>query len=207
MATYTKNETKGLKRQKGANSIYRTIALIRIIADYNETGINLSDLARKTNFPVSTVHRIVAVLVSEELISYDPILKCYKLGFGLYALGHKAHQFSIRDTYRKSIEQIAEITGETVYLMVRSGFDSICIDLVEGKSPIRIMAYDVGTRKPLGVGAGGLALLAFLPDNEIKTIIKFNNDRYSEYNNISVEKVRALVNTSRHTGYVFNDGN
>ncbi len=207
MSKDQKKDAKGLKRQKGAKSIYRTIALVRTIADHNETGINLSDLARKNSLPVATVHRIVAVLVSEELISYDPISKCYRLGFALFTLGHKAHQFSIRDTYRKSIEQIAEMTGDTVYLVVRSGFDSLCIDLVEGEFPIRIMAYDVGNRRPLGVGAGGLALLAFLPDNEAEAILEANRGHYRGYNNMSSEQVRALVDISRDLGHVFNNGN
>lgn len=54
------------------------------------------------------------------MISYDPISRCYRLGFGLYTLGHKAQQFSIRDTHRKSIEQIAEMTGDTVYLVEKA---------------------------------------------------------------------------------------
>ncbi len=207
MTTDSKKDAKGLKRQKGAKSIYRTIALVRIIADHNETGINLSTLARKSSLPVATVHRIVAVLISEELISYDPVSKCYRLGFGLYMLGHKAQQFSIRNTYRKSIEQIAEMTGETVYLMVRSGFDSLCLDLVEGGFPIRIMTYDVGDRRPLGVGAGGLALLMFLPDSEAATILEANRGRYKDYNNMSPKRVKALVDNSRKLGHVFNDGN
>jgi DNA-binding IclR family transcriptional regulator len=207
MTTDWKDGEKGREHQKGAKSIYRTITLLRTIAEYNQGGINLSHLARKTSLPVATVHRIVAVLVSEALISYDPISKCYRLGFGLFALGHKAQQFSIRDTYRKSIEQIAEKTGETVYLVVRSGFDSLCIDLVEGEFPIRIMAFEVGDRRPLGVGAGGLALLAFLPNSESSAILEANRDRYRDYNNMSAERVRALVDISRELGHVFNNGN
>lgn len=207
MMTEQKKDAKGLKHQKGAKSIYRTIGLVRMIAAHNETGINLSDLARKSSLPVATVHRIAAVLVSEELISYNSISRCYRLGFGLYTLGHKAQQFSIRDTHRKSIEQIAEMTGDTVYLVVRSGFDSLCIDLVEGGFPIRIMAYDVGDRRPLGVGAAGLALLAFLPDSETEAILETNRGRYKDYNHMSAERVRALVDISRDLGHVFNDGN
>jgi DNA-binding IclR family transcriptional regulator len=206
VTTDQKTNAKGLKRHKGAKSVYRTIDLVRTIAGHNETGINLSDLAKKNNLPVATVHRIAAVLVSEELVSYDPISRCYKLGFGLYSLGHKAQQFFIRDTYRKSIEQVAQMTGETVYLLVRSGFDSLCIDLVEGGFPIRIMTYSVGDRRPLGVGAGSLTLLAFLPVSEAETILEANRGRYKSHNNMSVEQIRKRIDISRDLGHVFNDG-
>ena len=87
MTAEQKTNDKPVKRRKGAKSIYRTIGLLRTIAAYNEPGINLSDLSRKTTLPVATVHRIVSVLVSEELVSFDPLSKCYRLGFGLYMLG------------------------------------------------------------------------------------------------------------------------
>ncbi len=207
MTTGQKINEKELKRRKGAQSIYRTIDLLRTLAECNEAGINLSDLARKNSLPVATVHRIVSVLVSEELVSFDPLSKSYRIGFGLYRLGCNARQFSIRDTYRKCIEQIAQSTGETVYLVVRAGFDSLCIDLVEGEFPIRIMAYDIGDRRPLGVGAGSLALMAFLPLNETEAILKANRNRYTDYDGLSVEKVRQMVDISRSLGHVFNEGN
>ena len=195
-----------MKRQKGAKSIYRTIGLLRTIAAYNEPGINLSDLSRKTSLPVATVHRIVSVLVLEELVSFDPLSKYYRLGFGLYRLGRNAQQFSIRDTYRKCIEQIAQSTGETVHLLVCAGFDSLCIDLVEGKFPIRIMAYNVGDRRPLGVGAGSLALMTFLPFNETEAILQANRNRYPDYGGLNMEQVRRMIDNSLRVGHVFNEG-
>jgi len=103
---------------------------------------------------------------------------------------------------------LAGVTGVgAVYLVVRAGFDSLCIDLVEGEFPIRIMAYDIGDRRPLGVGAGSLALMAFLPLNETEAILKANRNRYADYDGLSVEKVRQMVDISRSLGHVFNEGN
>ncbi|MBW2176781.1 MAG: helix-turn-helix domain-containing protein [Deltaproteobacteria bacterium] len=61
MTTGQKINEKELKRRKGAQSIYRTIDLLRTLAACNEAGINLSDLATKNSLPVATVHRIVSV--------------------------------------------------------------------------------------------------------------------------------------------------
>lgn len=50
-----------------------------------------------------------------------------------------------------------------------------------GTYPIQILAVQVGTRQPLGVGAGGLALLAALPVEEIEAIIAQLDGALSSY--------------------------
>ena len=47
-------------------------------------------------------------------------------------------------------------------LSLPSGIESLCIDVEEGTYPIRANYLRVGSRRPLGVGAGSLALLAWL---------------------------------------------
>jgi DNA-binding IclR family transcriptional regulator len=56
----------------------------------------------------------------------------------MYALGRKAQQFALREKYRTCLENIARETLDSVYLVVRSGFDALCIDDIEGRSTIRI---------------------------------------------------------------------
>jgi len=192
--------------QKGAQSVHRTILLVRTVAEYNGRGSRLSQIARKARLPIPTVHRILAALISEGFIEHDPMSKLYYLGIELYTLGIKAQQFAIRDKYRISLERIAQETGDSVYLVMRSGFDSLCIDLMDGEAPIRIMTYSIGSRRPLGVGSASLALLAFLQDDEIETILEANKLRYKKHNNMTVQKLRSLITLARKFEYSFLEG-
>jgi DNA-binding IclR family transcriptional regulator len=54
---------------------------------------------------------------------------------------------------------------------VRIGARALCVDRVTGNFPIRTLTLGPGDRRPLGVGAGSLALLAWLPDDEIEQLI------------------------------------
>jgi DNA-binding IclR family transcriptional regulator len=192
--------------QEGGQSVHRAIRLLRRVAESNEQGIRLSQIAKKMDLPVTTAHRILNVLVSEGFLEYDPISKCYHIGIELYSLGSKAQRFALREKYRSCLENVARETLDSVYLVIRSSLDALCIDDIEGKSTIRIMAYNLGSRRPLGIGAGSLALLAFSPDDEIESILKANELRYQQNNKMTVSKVRGLIKQTRKLGYAFNEG-
>jgi DNA-binding IclR family transcriptional regulator len=189
---------------EGSQSILRAIRLIRTVAKHNENGIKLSQIAFKAGLHVATTHRILSVLANEGILSCDPRSKSYRLGVEVYLLADTARQFFIRDQFRNALEQIAKETEDTVFLLIRSGNDVLCIDRVEGKSPIRMMTIDVGVRKPLGIGAGSLSLIAFLPEGEFEKVLAANASRYSQYG-MDTTRLRSLGIFSRGIGYVVSD--
>ena len=194
------------RNQKGTQSVLRTIALLRTVGKHNDRGVNLSRIARETGLHVATAHRILLALVSERFLTYDPMAKLYHLGIELFNLGRAARQLDVRDQYRHAIEQVAEETEDTVFLLIRSGNDVLCIDLVEGNCPIRTMTITIGARRPLGIGAGSLALIAFLPDEVFEDILAANEHRYSQYGDLTAANIQALGKRSRKHGYVVSKG-
>jgi DNA-binding IclR family transcriptional regulator len=190
---------------EGTQSILRALKLIRSVAKHNDRGIKLSKIASETSLHVATTHRILSVLASEGILTCDPKSKCYRLGIELYVLGRIAKQFAIQDQLRSAIEHIANETDDTVFLLIRTGNDVLCIDRVEGKFPIRMMTIDVGVKKPLGIGAGSLALIAFLPDDEFEKVLAANAHRYSLFKKMTVETIRNLGLASRRPGYVVSE--
>jgi DNA-binding IclR family transcriptional regulator len=191
---------------KGVQSIQRAIILLRYIAKRNERGVALSKIAKQLGMNVATVHRILSVLIQEGLITRDLVSKRYHLGFGLSLLGDAAYQYSIRNEFRTLLEDIAEETGNTVFLLIRSGSDALCIDRVDGKFPIQTVPIDVGVRRPLGIGAGSLALIAFLPDDQFEIFLSSNVSRYLKYKNMTPKDVRNLATISKKAGYVVSKG-
>lgn len=201
-----KNSIKRPEYRKGAQSIQRAISLIRAVARHNERGISLSRVAPEAGLHVATAHRILSVLAQEGFITHDPISKLYYLGVDLFLLGNAAQQFTIRNLFRTALERIAAETGDTVFLLMRSGNDALCIDRVEGKFPIRTIMIDIGVRRPLGVGAGSLALITFLPADQFEAILSANASRYPQYKNLTAEDIRKLAAISHHHGYVVSEG-
>ncbi|MDO8971128.1 MAG: helix-turn-helix domain-containing protein, partial [Saprospiraceae bacterium] len=118
---------------QGTQSISRAVALLRAVARNNENGAQLSKLARNVDLNVVTARRLLSVLVHEGLLSFDQQKKTYQIGIALYHIGSAAKQFEIRDRFRSTLEKIADLTEDTVFLFVRRGNDATCIDRLEGR--------------------------------------------------------------------------
>src|SRR5690606_31297222 len=107
--------------------------------------------------------------------------------------GQLATRFDIAELARPALIRLARETGDTVFLSVREGLDAICLERQVGSYPIKTLTLDVGDRRPLGVGAGSLALLAFLPEAEIAEIIASNEPRLVSYPGFAPEALLRLV--------------
>jgi DNA-binding IclR family transcriptional regulator len=192
--------------RKGAQSIQRAALLIRIVARHNEKGTSLSNIARESRLHIATTHRILSTLDQEGLIHQDQGSKLYRLGIELFLLGNKAQEFHIRDQFRTPLERIARDSGDTVFLLIRSGNDALCLDRVEGQYPIRTIMFDIGSRRPLGIGVGGLALIAFLPKEVFKSIVEINAPRYAQYPRVTARDLTRMADISRKAGFVISRG-
>lgn len=169
-------KTQALKRDAlkptGTQSIQRAALLLREIAAHNRLGLRLVDLAIRSKLERPTVHRILKSLVAENMVTQNPENRRYFLGQALFEFGlAAAQQFSLRDLCQASLNRIAEKTGDTVFLTLRNGNEAVCIDRKDGAYPIKVFTLNIGDRRPLGVGAGGLAVLAALPPQQIQEIV------------------------------------
>ena len=66
------------------------------------------------------------------------------------------------------------------------------------------MTVTVGARLPLGVGVGGLAILAFLPEHERDEVLKKNAARFAR-RKLTVAELRERLREVRRQGYAFTD--
>lgn len=191
----------------GTQSVERTVALLRELATTGIRGTRLVDLAARTQIEYPTAHRILQCLVQHRLIEKDPLTRRYSLGPLVYELGLAARpRTDLREVCEPMMQRLAERTGDTVFLNVRSSLDAVCIDRREGSYPIKAWVYEIGARRPLGVGAGGLALLMRLPWPEIQQVVKQNASRLTAYGKLSTQSVLAALKRARDNGHVVTSG-
>jgi len=190
----------------GSQSVYRAIAALRCVARHNRTGITAKSLASETKLIPATAHRLLKVLVSEGMLTVDPYSKTYHLGLELFQMGSVAHDFSVTRYLEAPLLELMEVTGETVFLFIRSGTDSLCLRRIDGHYPIRVLTLTEGSRRPLGVGAGGMALLAGQTDELCDRILASNMARYADYFNTTLDEMKHQIAATRADGFSFNDG-
>jgi len=188
-------------------TIGRAAMVLRALAAGPADGSRLTDIAAATELGKATVHRLLGALVEVGFVDFDDQEKRYRLGYALFALGASARAFHVVDLARPGLMRLAAETGDTVYLSVRDGDEAICVDRRTGSFPIRTLTLDVGDRRPLGIGAGSLALLAFESEAEITRVIRTNAHARRDYAAFDDTMLHTLVTQARAQGYAFNDGN
>jgi DNA-binding IclR family transcriptional regulator len=145
-------------------------------------------------------------LIAENFVTRHPKTRNYHLGQVVYELGLTATPgFNLQELCEPHLLRLAEATEDIVFLTVRSGYDAICIDRKEGRVPIRSYTL-VGTRRPLGIGAGSLAILCSLTRKEIENVLTVNAPRLPAFNGITAAKLREMVRGSKKLGYSLHDG-
>lgn len=170
--------------------------------------MRLVDIVPAAELNKSTTHRILQSLTRSRIVDQDPDTGVYFLGYDLFTLGVAAgSRFGLIELARPSLLRLAERTGDTVYLSIRERLEAVCIARMEGDFPIKTLTLKLGDRRPLGVGAGSLALLAFAGDDEISAIVAANFSQPGPFPRYAVPAVNAMIEEARRDGYAVNDGN
>jgi DNA-binding IclR family transcriptional regulator len=113
-----------------------------------------------------------------------------------------SRSLNIRTAARPSLLKLAHLSGDTALLTVRSGSEAVCIDRVIGEYPIRANRLNVGSRVPLGISAGSMALLAFLPDAERAAVLEITCSRLGAFPRFNREKLQEYIEDACDRGIV-----
>ena len=189
--------------RSGTQSLQRAAALLRELTGANRAGLLTAELAARVGLDRTTVHRMLRCLVDEGLASQEPVGKRYFLGPLAYEMGlAAAERTDLRALCQPTLAQLARETGDTAFLMVRSGDDAVCLDRAEGSYPVKTFVVDVGTRRPLGLGAGSLAILSALAADEAEAVLARNAQRVEHFDGMTVAQLRSMMVQARQSGHV-----
>ena len=189
-------------------SVNRALEILHILSfNASSSGMRFSDLQAQSGLSKGTLHRLLKSLLIGGFVEQAAGSRVYYLGLEFLSMGERAaNRLDIRAVTQPSLERLALATGDTVMLTIRSGLDAVCIDRREGSFPVKVLTQNVGTRRPLGVGSGSLALLAAAPDDEVENVLRRNSHRLAPYPSVSVDALRMAVADARERGYAFNPG-
>lgn len=199
------NNSDAPAARDGAQSIARAGRLVLAVAQAGPTGIRLSALAASLALPHPTVHRMLGALCQVGVLHRMGHSNRYLLGRALTAQREAAVPLEVLQRIaRPALIRLATRVLDNVFLSVREGYEAVCADRMEGRFPIRYGLLDIGVRRPLGVGAGSLALLSALPDDAVEDAIRVNRDQLTGAH--SPAKLRRLVEETRLNGFAFDCG-
>lgn len=179
----------------------RVMGLLRIVAAGPATGMRASQIAEESGLHLATTHRLLGSMQQEGLLRRLEN-KHFTLGPEIWMLGQIAvESFDLRSLVAPSLDRLSKNPGDVAFLQFRAGNTAVCLERLDGPYPIRPMSLQTGERRPLGVGAGSLALLAALDDAEIEDILSADRDRTERYPRFTDEWLRQGIRDAREKGY------
>ena len=187
-------------------NIARVMAVLDILKASGTHGLRQTDIVEASGLGGAVVHRLLTGLVAHGLVDHNVETNRFFLGLKLVSLTAAAlDRYGIARFADGPLDQLMRETEDTVYLSLISGDDSVCVDRREGSFPIRTLTLNVGDARPLGVGAGSMALLAFQDDGVRQDILERDLDRRQNYG-IADDWLRDALDRTREAGFALNDG-
>lgn len=190
-----------LEPRQGAQAIRRALAVLRILAAGREAGVPLAEVVQATGLTRPTVHRIIHVLIEEGIVERHDRTGRYAIGNQVPELAlARARPSRLLVAANPSLLRASAAIGDTLFLTMRTGNDTLCVDRRIGVYPIQVLSIEIGARRPLGVSSAGVAILSAMPAQEARKIVAANEKRFEAYRT-DVGAVMGQVTAARRRGY------
>ena len=190
-------------RPDGTQSIRRAFLILRILATAGTSGLALTEIARAAGLARPTAHRFLNALAAEGMIEQPPRTRRYALATQL-DLAPRAANSPLLAAAATVLSEAAEEIGDTLFLTVRAGLETVCVARRLGSYPIQVLALETGASRPLGVSSAGIAMLATLRPAASRRLI-MQNERHLPSYGMSVADSLAAVAQARADGYALRE--
>lgn len=150
--------------------VVRSLSILKTLAK-RQAGLGLQDLADELELPISTVHRLTAVLMDEGFLVRVPGTKHFLLGPEVRGLMAGTSSYYIRNVSESHMRHLNLTTGENVFLAELVGNEVVCFDFAPGIRQLRLYVK-VGTVIPLHAGASSRVLLAYLAPQSARELLE-----------------------------------
>jgi DNA-binding IclR family transcriptional regulator len=167
--------------------------------------LTLSQIARISDLPLPTAHRLVAELLAWGALERDDS-GALQIGLHLWEIAALAPRaLGLREIAMPFIEDLYEATHQNVSLAAREGSEVLYLERVSGREAVGILAK-VGSRWPLHATGVGLVLLAFAPIELQEQILAAPLQRFTPKTIGDQGELRARLAEIRRTGVAISDG-
>ena len=167
--------------------------------------LNMTQIAERIGVHKSTVHRLLATLEKNRFVERDPVTGIYRPGISLLQVSYLAlEQNDLRQVAAPVMRQLNETYQENIHLAVLDECDVVFVHILESPQRIKLAAA-IGQRLPAFATASGQAVLAFLPEDQVGSIISGGIPCYTPKTPGSPEAIRAILERTRAAGFAVSE--
>ncbi|WP_233233166.1 IclR family transcriptional regulator [Bordetella sp. LUAb4] len=180
--------------------VERAIWILKAVAGLEDK--RLTDIARHCGLHKTTALRLIGILEKEGLLRRDPDTRQYALGPEIARLGLAARELvDWRAIVRPALMHLSSRWGDTSIFSVLSNVELVCVDLQTGAYPIQANYQQVGSRRSLGAGSSGIAVLSALPEEARRAAFQRITGPLEQFPEITPDVLDERVTFAQTHGY------
>jgi DNA-binding IclR family transcriptional regulator len=182
-------------------NLERALELFELLAE-NPQGLTISEMSNLLNFPRNSVFRITTTLYNHDYLNRDDELRKYTLSFKMLSAGMKAlSDPALVEVALPVMHSLQNKYKETVPLGIIKGEKGVILEEITGTHPFRFV-LEPGKSFNLHTSAPAKAILAYLPKNEQKSLIKsIDYKRYTDRTIISRKDYISVLQEVKNQGF------
>lgn len=197
--------TEEKETKNPVQSAERIFQVMELLADQGEMG--LMEISAALNLHKSTVHRLLMSLIYMGYAKQDENTQKYMLSYKVVSMAGKIlDRMDILLVAKPYLEKLSDISGEAVHLVQREGNHILYIYKIEAKVGTIRMVSHVGMIHPMYCSGVGKAIMATLPEKEVRqiwneSIIEKKTDKtITDYN-----EMLKVLDGIKKCGYALDD--
>ncbi|MEV4644840.1 IclR family transcriptional regulator [Saccharopolyspora sp. NPDC049357] len=185
----------------GESVLTRAMRILRSFTAGSPT-LTVSEIARRTDLPVTTAHRLVTELV--ELGALD------RGEDGRVRMGHHLWEVASRSSRAQDLRQVAMPFMEDLQAVVRQhtqigileGTDVLYLERLSARGEAVANVARIAGRLPIHATSAGLVLLAFSPRELQEEVLAQSLPRYTDQTVTDPAELRRVLAQVRQEGFV-----
>ena len=179
----------------------KAVRVLNVLSDGKPR--TLTVLSKEMDINSSTTFRLLATLLSHDLVQLDEATGNYRLGLACLELSRAYHTGNaVRTAALPEMEALRDDTKETVHLGILADMEVVYLEKLEGLYAIGLMSSRVGGRAPAYCTGLGKALLAHAAHaSQPEGLGDYRLKRYTDTTITSQEELVENLEQVRQNGY------
>jgi IclR family transcriptional regulator, acetate operon repressor len=189
---------RSIQRNGAAVSVMDRVSRLLDAYAADRAELSLAQLTRCSGLPKTTVHRLLAELEGIGFVERHE--GSFRLGMRLFELGQLVpRQRTLRDAALPFMEDLREVTRQTVHLAVLDGPEVVYVEILRGAQQPPLPSR-VGGRMPAYCTGVGKALLAHAEPDVVAAVLAGGLPRRTPYTITSPAALERQLEEVRRTG-------
>lgn len=183
-------------------SYYKMMAVLECFSR-SDKALTVLQIAKRTELPRTTVHRLVSSLKTLGLLEQDRDRERYRLGLKLFELGNTVlANMDVQREAAESINTLSNKTGLSVHLGVFDGHGIIMVSRMDSRGLNNVITLETAAAH---CSATGKAVLAHQSDAVIKRLINEGLPAFTTHTITDAETLRGELHKTLERGYSIDD--